>query len=296
MPVEYVPAKTIVYHDKSPGWFGGDYKMNLYRGCNHGCIYCDSRSDCYQIENFDMVRAKQNALEIVRNDLRRKVKPGVVLTGSASDPYNRFEKELMLSQGALELINAYGFGVGIATKSDLITRDIDVLRDIASHSPFIVKLTITTADDALAKKIEPGAPSSSERFAAVEALSKSGVYAGIMMTPVLPWLTGTGDNIEKLVRRAKECGAKFIYSYMSMTIRSGQREHMYAAFDRHFPDLREKYTRQYGDAYSCPTPNAKALWARFTAACTKSGLLYDMTDIIRGYRSGYEGTQLTFFR
>ena len=125
--MEYVPAKHLVLRNKSTEWFGTDHTMNIYKGCCHGCIYCDSRSDCYRVEDFDRVRAKENALAIIRDDLRRKVKPGIIGTGSMSDPYNPFEEELELSRHALELIDAYRFGVGIATKSDLIVRDIDLL-------------------------------------------------------------------------------------------------------------------------------------------------------------------------
>ena len=142
--MQTVPAKTIVTRCKSTGWFGYAYNMNIYRGCCHGCIYCDSRSDCYRIDDFDTVRAKENALAVIRDDLRRKVRTGVVGTGAMSDPYNPFEAGELLTRHALELLNAFGFGVGIATKSDLILRDIDILQEIRTQSPVIAKLTVTT--------------------------------------------------------------------------------------------------------------------------------------------------------
>jgi DNA repair photolyase len=157
MSIETIGAKTIVTKTKSNGWFGCDYNMNIYRGCSHGCIYCDSRSDCYRVTDFDTVRAKENALRIISDDLRRKVKTGVVATGAMSDPYNLFEKELRLTRRALELIAAYGFGIAIDTKSDLITRDLDILQEISRNAPALCKLTITTADDGLCRKIEPRA-------------------------------------------------------------------------------------------------------------------------------------------
>ena len=126
--MEYIPAKQILSRNRSTAWFGTDYTMNLYRGCCHGCIYCDSRSACYGIEDFGRVRAKENALALLRDELRRKVRPGIVGMGSMSDPYNPFEGELQLTRHALELLDAYGFGAAIATKGDGITRDIDVLR------------------------------------------------------------------------------------------------------------------------------------------------------------------------
>lgn len=150
--IEYIPAKTIVTKTKSPEWFGMDYNMNIYKGCCHGCIYCDSRSECYHVENFDKVRAKENALQIIRDDLRRKVKKGVIGTGAMSDPYNPFEEKLCLTRHALELVDAYEFGIAIATKSPLITRDADILSGIKEHSPVLCKITITTADDELSKK------------------------------------------------------------------------------------------------------------------------------------------------
>ena len=153
--MEYIGAKTIVTKTKDSRWFGIDYNMNIYKGCCHGCVYCDSRSDCYQIQDFDRVRAKEDAIRIIRDDLRRKVKTGVVGTGAMSDPYNPFEKELKLTRHALELVDAFGFGAAIATKSHLMMRDMDILESIKDHSPVLCKVTVTTADDDLAKKIEP---------------------------------------------------------------------------------------------------------------------------------------------
>ena len=185
--MEYVPAKTIVTRTKSTAWFGIDYNMNIYRGCCHGCIYCDSRSACYQIDHFDTVRAKEDALRIIRDDLRRKVKTGVVGTGAMSDPYNPFEKKEELTKHALQLVDAFGFGAAIATKSDLILRDIDILSDIKEHSPVLCKITITAAGDGLASKLEPGVCPSSARFEAVKMLSEAGIFTGILLMPVLPF-------------------------------------------------------------------------------------------------------------
>lgn len=293
--MEYVPAKSIVYRDKTYDWFGTEYKMNIYRGCNHGCIYCDSRSDCYRIEEFGRVRAKENALAIIREDLRRKQRPGVVMTGASSDPYNPFEKELRLSRGALELIGDYGFGIGIATKSSLVTRDADLLRRVAENAPVIVKMTITCADDDTAKKLEPAAPPSSERFRAVRELSGRGVYCGLLLMPVMPWLTDTEENILSIVSQAKAAGARFIYASMGLSMRSGQREYLYARFDQQFPGLRERYTARYGDDYMCPSPDYKRLWELFHAACKEAGLQCRMEDIIADYRRGYDGAQLSLF-
>lgn len=296
--IETIPAKTIVTRTKSSEWFGTDYNMNLYRGCCHGCIYCDSRSECYRIDDFDTVRIKENALQIVRDDLRRKVKPGVVGTGAMSDPYNPYEHELKATRHALELIAAYGFGAAIATKSTLITRDIDILQEIRETMPVLCKLTITTCDDALSRKIEPGAPPSSKRFQALRELSEAGLFAGILLMPVLPFLEDTPENVLGIVEQAAQCGAKFIYPAFGMTLRQNQREWYLTKLDALFPGegLRERYGRQYRSDYRCVSRRAKELWGLFSRACDKAGILYRMPDIVRASRLGYEETQLKFFK
>lgn len=295
--MEYIPAKTIVTRTKSTEWFGMDYNMNIYRGCCHGCIYCDSRSDCYHIEEFDTVRAKENALAIIRDDLRRKVKTGVVGTGSMSDPYNPFEKELLLTRHALELVDVFGFGIGIATKSTLLLRDMDILEGIREHSPVLCKVTITTADDGLARKVEPGAPVSSQRFAMLEGLRSRGIFSGILLMPVLPWLEDSEENVLAVVRRAHEVGARFIYAAFGMTMRNGQREWFLDKLEENFPgqDLKNQYLRRYGYQYECRSPAAAALWGRFARECEKYGILYRMKDIVHAYKRGYEMEQLSLF-
>lgn len=293
--MEYIHAKTLVTRTKSTAWFGAEYNMNIYKGCCHGCIYCDSRSNCYHVEDFDRVRAKENALALIRDDLRRKVKPGVVATGAMSDPYNPFEKELCLSRRALELINAFGFGVAIATKSPLVTRDIDVLCDIKEHSPVIVKLTITTADDELCRKLERNVAPSSERFAAISELSAAGIFCGALLMPVLPFINDTPENILQIVHMAKAAGARFVFPAFGVTLRLNQREYFYDRLDELYPGLRQKYAARYGERYSCGSPKAKQLYTLFAKECDSVGLLYKMPDIINAYKAGYKSSQLTFF-
>ena len=291
-----IPAKSIVYRAKSPfSWFGIDYTMNIYRGCSHGCIYCDSRSDCYQIKDFDTVKAKEDALRIIRDDLRRKAKTGVVATGAMSDPYNPLERNLSLTRNALELINAFGFGAFLCTKSALVARDIDVLQDISSHSPVIVTVSITAADDKLCKKIEPHVSLSSERFEALRSLAAGGIFCGVMMTPILPFINDSEENIISILRMAKEAGAEFVNTYMSMTLRNGNREHYYDRLDKHFPGIKEEYIKRYGYRYSLPPPGSKKLWGVFTAECERLGLLYDMKAITRRYKAGYGDGQLRLY-
>lgn len=293
--MEYISAKTIVQRNKSTAWFGTEYNMNIYKGCCHGCIYCDSRSECYHIDNFDTVRAKKDALQLIRDDLRRKVKPGVIGTGSMSDPYNPFEKELELTRKALMLIDAYQFGVAIATKSPLVARDIDLLKEIQSHSPVIVKMTITTLDDDLCKKIEPNVAVSSERFAALKQLSDNGIYCGILLMPLLPFINDTKENVLGIVQRAKECGVKFIYPAFGVTLRQNQRDYFYNQIEKHFPHLSERYHKQFGTNYQCGSPKGKEIYHLFAEACEKAGIVYKMQDIVRSYKQGYQPTQLTFF-
>ncbi len=293
--MQTVPAKTIVTRCKSTGWFGYAYNMNIYRGCCHGCIYCDSRSDCYRIDDFDTVRAKENALAVIRDDLRRKVRTGVVGTGAMSDPYNPFEAGELLTRHALELLNAFGFGVGIATKSDLILRDIDILQEIRTQSPVIAKLTVTTPHDALSAQIEPGAPVSSKRLQTVAALSNAGIFAGILLMPVLPFIEDDPADLLRLVDLAHQSGARFIYPGFGVTLRQNQRLWYYSQLDARFPGLKEKYQRRYGDAYHCTIPNVRRVWAAFTARCDQYGILYKMQDIVRAYQLGYGGDQLNFF-
>ena len=293
--MDYIPAKTIVTQVKKHNWFGIDYNMNIYRGCSHGCIYCDSRSLCYKIENFDTIRAKQDALRIIRDDLLKKRKRGVVCTGAMSDPYNPLEEKHKLTRSALELLNAYRFGVAISTKSQLVCRDKNILLDIQAHSPVLVKITITTGDDNLCKIVEPNAPLSSSRFSAIKTLTDNGVYAGVLMMPLLPFIEDTEENIVNIIHNAKENGARFIYPAIGMTLRAGNREYFYEKLDKHFPGIKEKYIKKYGERYNCTAPRVRRLWNIFTSECKRLDLRYEMKDIIIDYKRGYTAKQLNLF-
>jgi DNA repair photolyase len=291
-----VPAKNIIFKVKKPNaWFGAEYNMNIYRGCSHGCIYCDSRSDCYKNDDFDNIKVKENALLKIRDDLKRKIIGGVVATGAMSDPYNPFEKELKLTRNALELINAFEFGVAIDTKSPLVARDKDILRDITEHSPVIVKMTITTNNPDLCAKVEPNAANPEKRFEALKELSDAGIFCGVLMMPVLPFINDTEENISQIVCAAKKAGAEFIYPAMGMTLRGGNREYYYAKLDEFFPGVKDKYIKQYGTRYQCLSPKAKRLWNLFKEECASCGILSDMQSIIQHYKSGYKSRQLEMF-
>lgn len=291
--MEFIEAKTILTKVKdSESWYGIDYNMNLYKGCSHGCIYCDSRSNCYQIKNFNIVRGKLNALPILERELSRKEK-GVIGMGSMSDPYNPQEKKYEMTRDALKLIQKYNYGVSIDTKSDLVLRDIDCLKEIRKKNNVIVKFTITTASDELSKKIEPHVCPSSKRFAAIKKLSDNGIFVGIMINPVLPFITDSAENIRSLVRLAHENGAKFIHTYMSMTLRDNQREYYYSKID---PEIKKRYIETYKESYLCYPLNVKMLYRIFMEECEKYGILYKMDDIIKAYKKEVlDNTQLSLF-
>ena len=283
--MEFVKYKTILSKEKYGNeWFGIDYKMNLYRGCSHGCIYCDSRSNCYHIDNFDVPKGKERALTILEEELFKLYNKGVVGIGSMSDTYNPFEKEYEQTRGALKLLSKYNFGVSIDTKSDMILRDIDLLKEINSKNNVIIKFTITTPNDELSKIIEPNVCVSSKRFKAIKELTDNGIFTGILMNPVLPFITDNEDDIKKLVKLAHESGAKFIHTFMGMTLRENQRDYYFEKLDKHFPGLKEKYIKYYGERYNCAVPNYKYLYKVFTNECDKYGILYNMKDIIKAYK------------
>lgn len=295
--MEFIKAKTILSKVKyGNSWYGIDYNMNLYRGCSHGCIYCDSRSNCYRIDNFDIVKGKENALQILEQELYKKREKGVVGIGAMSDTYNPLEKEYELTRGALRLLLKYGFGVSIDTKSDLILRDIDLLKEINSKNDVIVKFTITTPKDELAKIIEPRVCVSSGRLQAIKTLSDNGIFAGVMLNPVLPFITDKEEDLKELVRLASENGAKFIHTYMGMTLRENQRDYYFEKLDKYFSGLKQKYMRCYGARYNCKAINYKKLYKVFTEECKKYGILYKMSDIIKAYKKEKSNPeQLTLF-
>lgn len=283
--MEFIETKTILQKVKyGDDWYGVNYNMNLYRGCSHNCIYCDSRSNCYHIDNFSKVRGKKKALYILEKELSSKKETGIIGIGAMSDTYNPLEKEYEQTRAALKLISKYNFGVSIDTKSDLILRDIDLLKEINSKNSVIIKFTITTPNDELSKIIEPNVCVSSKRFEAIKTLSENGIYTGIMMNPMLPFITDNENDIKKLVKLAHESGAKFIHTYMGMTLRENQRDYYYEKLDKHFPNFKEKYIQVYKDKYECTVPNAKKLYKIFTEECDKYGILYNMKDIIKSYK------------
>jgi DNA repair photolyase len=288
--IEEVQARTLLSKVKQPDpWFGLTYNMNLYRGCQHQCIYCDSRSECYQIKDFTHdVLVKVNAPELLNKELSHKRTKGTIGTGSMNDPYMPLEAERRLTVRALEVIAHYGFPVHILTKSNLVLRDIDILKRI-SRVYAAVSFTITTADDDLGRKLEPGAAPVSERFKAMEALTSAGIYTGVLMMPVLPFLEDSEENIRSIVSRAASYGAQYILPCFGVTLRGRQREYFLTRVDSLSPGMRAKYESTFGQRYLCESPNTAYLKHLFVELCAK----YAIDILIQQYRPVPIASQLS---
>lgn len=295
--VRMIPAKTILQRSRyEPSeWFGIDYIINLYRGCPHGCIYCDNRSNCYGIKNFNEVQAKEDTDILLAKSLHAKRAAGVISTGVVSDCYNPCEEELGLTRRALEIIADCRFGADINTKSPFVTRDIDVLTRVARARSANIRFTITTADDDLARTLEPCAPAPSERFAAMKEVSSCGLFTGVMLTPLIPFVTDTRENIEEIVELAHENGARFIYTLGGISIRDGQKEYFMRKLKAMSPKLAKRFSNTYGTSYFCYSLELNDILDLLRARCEKTGMLYRMDDIIRASQNHVEQEQASLF-
>lgn len=271
-----IQAKSILLTSK--GFDFDYYNMNLYRGCQHDCIYCNSRSKRYYKENFSEIEIKTNALELLEKEIRTK-KKGIICTGNMNDPYMPIEEEMHQTRKALKIIQKHRFPLHIITKSPLVLRDIDILKKI-NEVYWVISITITTTNDELAKITEPKAPSPSERLKALKRLSSEGIYCGVFLMPTLPFLTDNEENIIDIVSKVAECGAKYIIYYPTITNRDGQREYMYNKFDEYFPELRCKYEKLYGEKVTCYFPNSKTLNETFIKECKK----YNIKTYIKEFK------------
>jgi DNA repair photolyase len=270
--IKEIRVKTILNYVKQPEpYFGLKYNMNLYRGCQHQCIYCDSRSECYQIGNFADIHVKINALELLWDVLPRRRVRGTIGFGSMNDTYMPVERKYKLTRRALEVVVAYQFPVHIITKSDLVLRDIDLLSEI-KRVYAAVSFTITSADDDLAKKLEPGAPGSSARFAAMRTLAEAGIHTGVTMMPILPFIEDTVENITRLVEMAHQSGASYILPWFGMSLRAGSRDYYYDKLDQLFPGVKQKYIQRFGGRYECDSPNWRKLDEVFQRLVYKYGI------------------------
>ena len=271
--------------------------MNLYRGCQHGCIYCDSRSRCYHMDHrFEDVAVKENAIELLELALRRKRRPCMIGTGAMSDPYTPIEGELQLTRRALEVIERHGCGIAIQTKSDLILRDIDLLRRINRRSKAVVQLTLTTMDDRLCALIEPNVCATSRRIEVLREFRRAGIPTVVWLCPILPWLNDTEENIRGIVEACADAGVKGIICFgMGLTLRDGSREYYYTQLDRRFPGLKERTIRTYGSAYELRSAHDRELTALFHRLCGKYGIWHDNDQIFRWMSQLEDTDQLSFF-
>ena len=267
--MHFVNAKGIL--TGSGGYFG----MNIYRGCTHGCIYCDSRSRCYQFtHSFEDIEVKQNAPELLEKALKAKRKKCMIGTGAMSDPYMHCEENLRLTRRCLEIILDNGFGVAIQTKSDRILRDIDLLSEINKSTKCVVQMTLTTYDDDLCRILEPNVCNTKRRIEVLEEMRKNDIPTIVWLTPILPFINDTEDNITAILNECVRVGVKGIIDFgMGLTLRDGDREYYYAALDKYFPGMKERYIRRYGNAYELPSPNAKELMGLFQRICKDNGIL-----------------------
>ena len=279
--MHFVDAKGILTGS------GGAWGMNIYRGCTHGCVYCDSRSLCYRFTHpFEDVEVKQNAPELLERALRSKRRRGMIGTGSMSDPYMHCEEKLCLTRRCLEIIHKYGFGAAIQTKSDLILRDIDLLDAINRDAKCVVQMTLTTWDSALCKKLEPNVCDTRRRVEVLEAMRARGIPTVVWLTPILPFINDTEDNVAAILDACVKAGVKGIVCFgMGLTLREGDREYYYAALDRHFPGLKARYIRRYGNAYDVQSPDADKLMALLRRICAENGMLSDPDECFRYMRT-----------
>jgi DNA repair photolyase len=267
--MHFVNAKGIL--TRNSGFEG----MNIYRGCSHGCIYCDSRSSCYHFTHpFEDIEVKENAPELLESALRSKRKKCMIGTGSMSDPYMHCEEELGLTRRCLEIILQYGFGVCVQTKSDRILRDIDLLDEINKKAKCVVQMTLTTYDDDMCKIIEPNVCNTKRRIEVLGEMQKRGIPTVVWLTPILPFINDTKENITAILSECVRVGVKGIIDFgMGLTLREGDREYYYNAIDKYFPGLKDHYIKRYGNSYELASPNAKELKEIFFEICRKNGIM-----------------------
>lgn len=268
--------------------------MNLYRGCTHGCIYCDSRSSCYQMEHdFEDVEVKQNAPALLEAALRRKRNRCMLGTGAMSDPYLPLEKTERLTRLCLEIIDSQGFGLSLLTKSDLVLRDLDLLKSINDRTKCVVQMTLTTYDEGLCRILEPGVCTTARRVEVLNIMRDEGIPTVVWLGPILPFLNDTRENLTDILEACFEAEVRGILCFgMGLTLREGNREYFYHKLDENFPGLKEQYIRAFGERYECASPRQAELMHLFQEACKKHGVLYTPEAIFQ-YLNEFEDKQAT---
>lgn len=272
--------------------------MNIYRGCLHGCIYCDSRSLCYQMKHkFEDIEVKANAVELLENALRRKRNKCMIGTGAMSDPYMPIEEKLSNMRKCLEVIERYGFGVTMITKSTKVLRDLDLLKKINEKSKCVVQMTLTTYDEDLCRIVEPNVETTYERFRALEILRDNGIPTVVWLCPILPFINDTEENIRGILDYCVRAKVKGIINFdMGVTLRDGNRAYFYKKLDEHFPGLKEKYIRMYGNSYQLSSPNSRQLNMIYKSECIKNGIMCDVNECfeyLNEYEDKYGGEQIS---
>ena len=255
--------------------------MNLYRGCTHGCIYCDARSKCYAFTHpFEDIEVKQNAPELLERAFRSKRSKCMIGTGAMSDPYMHCEEKLQLTRRCLELIDRYGFGLAIQTKSNRILRDLDILKSINGKAKSVVQMTLTTYDEELCKILEPNVCTTKERFEMLKILHDNGIPTIVWLSPILPFINDTRENIEAILQMCVEARVRGVINFgMGLTLREGDREYFYRKLDSSFPGLKERYIRKYGNSYEIPSPHSSELMRLFHQICEKNGIMHSNDEI-----------------
>ena len=266
-----------MHFTKVKGILSSKNGMNLFRGCIHGCIYCDSRSKCYQMNHkFEDIEVKENGIILLEESLKRKRKKCMIGLGSMTDPYIREELQLNYTRKALELINRYGFGVTLITKSANVLRDLDLLKEINSKTKCVIQMTLTTYDEELCKKIEPNVSTTKERVEVLKILRDEGIPTVVWLTPILPFINDTKENILGILNYCKEANVFGIICFgMGLTLRYGNREYFYYQLDKQFPNLKERYIREYGNSYVANSKNNKTLMALFHEICEQHNIVHD---------------------
>ena len=277
MMVYYVAMHFV----KVKGILSASSGMNLYRGCQHGCIYCDSRSRVYGMDHdFEDVCVKENAIDLLDEALSRKRRPCMVAMGSMCDPYMPLEADVGMTRRALEAVLRHGFGCTLITKSPTVLRDLDVIKEINRRTKCVIQMTLTTADDSLCRVIEPGVAVTSERVKALNVLRSEGIPTVVWLSPILPFINDTAENISSIVRMCNDAGVKGIICFgMGLTLREGNREYFYKSLDESFPGLRKRYEKAYGNRYVVSSPDERALMKLFHSTCSRYGMMHDNDEI-----------------
>ena len=265
-----------MHYVKAKGLLSNNTGMNIYRGCEHGCIYCDSRSRCYNMNHaFEDIEVKINAPELLEQALKHKRKRCMIGTGSMSDPYMPLEKELKLTRKCLEIADKYNFGFTLITKSDLVLRDLDLLKKINEKTKCVVQMTITTFDDELCRIIEPNVCVTSRRIEVLKILHENNIPTIVWMTPILPFINDNEENIMNILKACKKAGVYGIMTFgIGLTLREGDREYYYEKLDSYFPGLKNRYIRKYGNSYELKVPDEERLYKLLTSYCTANNIEY----------------------